>query len=67
MAMDTGQVGAVADETGDVILGHFGQLFLEEAFEACEYDAAFSGAVIVDDSELDVAVSFFYDCWLWDG
>lgn len=27
-----GEVGAVEDESGDVVFGHFGELFLEETF-----------------------------------
>jgi len=52
-------VGAVVDKPGYVILRHLRQLLLEDAFEAGKNDKAIMVAIIVDDPELDVAVSFF--------
>ena len=58
------QMSAVVNETRDVVLGHFRKLLLEQAFETCQDDHALSGAIVVDDSELDLTVSFLYNCGL---
>lgn len=55
---------AVVDETSDVIFGHLGKLFLKQAFETCEDDRTLSRAVVVDDSEFDLAFAFFQNCRL---
>ncbi len=52
-------VCAIVDETGDVVLGHFQELLLKQAFEARKDDHALSGAIVVDHAELDLPVSFF--------
>ena len=57
-----GEVGFVVDEAGDVVFGHFGELFLEDAFQACEDDVAFTRVVVVDYAELDYTVLLFDDC-----
>jgi hypothetical protein len=59
-----GQMITVVDEASDVVFGHFRELLLEQAFEASEGDHALFGAIIVDDSELDLAIPFFQDCRL---
>lgn len=56
-----GEVGAVVNQTRDVVFGHFGKLFLEDTFQTCEDDDRIAAVVVVDDSEFDLAVSFFLD------
>jgi hypothetical protein len=57
-------MSAVVDKTCNVIFGHFRELLLEQAFEARKNDPAVSGAVIVDNSKFNLAISFFYNCRL---
>jgi len=55
---------AIVDESGYVILGHLWELFLEDALQASQNDQAFTLVIVVDDSEFDLAISFFDDCGL---
>ena len=54
-------MGTVVYEAGDVVLGHLGQLFLEDAFQAREDDEALALVVVVDHSKLDLAIALFDD------
>jgi hypothetical protein len=59
----------IVDQPSDVILGHLGQLFLEDALEAGQDDCALPAAVVVDDAELDLAIALLDDGGLlgeWD-
>ncbi|KAH0357224.1 histone acetyltransferase, partial [Aureobasidium melanogenum] len=56
-----GKMSAIVDETGNVVLGHLRQLFLEDTFEAGQDDVALVVAIVVDSSELDLAVALFDD------
>ena len=58
-----GQMGAVVDETGDVVLGHLRQLFLKDTLEASQDDVALAIAIVVDSSELDLAIALLDDGW----
>ena len=49
----------IVDEPCYVVFRHFGELFLEDAFQASEDDAAFAATVVVDDSELDLVLALF--------
>lgn len=51
------QMRPVVDKPRNIVLGHLGQLFLENTFQACENDCALSPSIIVDDAELDVSFS----------
>lgn len=62
-----GQVGSVVDESRDVIFGHLGKLFLEDALQTGEYDEGFPVVVIVYHPKLDLAGSFFDDGGLVKG
>ena len=55
------QMGAVIHETGYVVLGHLGQLFLEDALEAGENDGALSAPVVVDDAEFNFTIALLND------
>lgn len=59
-----GQVGAVVDESSDVIFRHLGQLFLEDAFQACEDDEGLPLVVVVHNAELYFAVALLDDSGL---
>ncbi|KAL7357954.1 hypothetical protein ACKS0A_01850 [Histoplasma ohiense] len=58
------QVSAIVDETRDIVLGHFRQLLLKQALEACKDNGTLSGAIIVDHSELDLSIPLFQNCRL---
>lgn len=62
-----GEMGSIVDESRDVVFGHFGELLLKDAFEACEDDERFALVVIVDDTEFDFAVALFNDGGLSKG
>ena len=52
---------SVVYKAGDVVLGHFWELLLEDTFQAGEDDGALPLSVIVDDAELDLASSLLDD------
>ena len=52
------QVSAVVDEAGDIVLWHFRELFLEDAFQTREKDHGLAFVVIVDDSKFGLPTSF---------
>lgn len=54
-------MGPVIYQTGDVVLGHLGELFLEYAFQAGQDDQAFALIVVVDNPELDFSLAFLDD------
>lgn len=56
-----GQVGTVVDKARDVILGHLGELFLEDALQAGEDDEGLAIVVVVYYTELDFAGALFDD------
>ena len=51
-----GEMGFVIDEAGNIVFGHLGELLLEDAFQACEDDIAFSRIVVVNHAKLDYAI-----------
>jgi hypothetical protein len=55
---------AVVDKTRNVIFGHFGQLLLKQVFESCQDNGTLSGAIIIDNSKVDLRIAFFYNCRL---
>lgn len=57
-------MSAIIDETCDIIFGHFRKLLLKQAFETSENNPTLSSTIIIDSSEFDVAISFFYNCRL---
>lgn len=56
-----GEMGSIVDESRNVIFGHFGELLLKDAFEACENDEGFALVVVVDHPEFDFAIALFND------
>ena len=54
-------MGAIVHKPRYIILGHFGELFLENAFQAGEDNETFAGIVVVHHSELNLTGSLFYD------
>ena len=56
-----GEVCPIVDQSRYVVFGHFGELLLEDAFQASENDAAFAAAVVVHDLELDLVLALFDD------
>lgn len=60
------QMSTVIDKTRDIILEHFQELFLKQALEACKDNPTLSSAIIVDDLEFKLIISFFYNCRLWN-
>lgn len=56
-----GQMGSIVDESRDVVFGHFGELLLEDALEACEDDERLALVVIVDDAKLYFAIALLED------
>ena len=58
------QVRSVVDESRDIILGHLGQLFLENTLKTCEDNKGFPLIVVVHHPELDLAGPLFNDSWL---
>lgn len=53
---------AIVDQAGYVVLGHLGELFLEDTFESCEDDKTLSLVVVINHAEFDLAISFLDDC-----
>jgi hypothetical protein len=58
------QVGSIVDESRNIILGHFGELLLEDAFEASENDEGFALVIVVDHAEFDFAIALLDDSGL---
>jgi hypothetical protein len=52
-------MGPIVNKARNVILGHFGKLLLENAFQAGEDNEAIMGAIVVDNSEFDITAAFF--------
>lgn len=59
-------MSAIIDKPCNIIFGHLRQLLLENAFEAGEYHCAVGGAVIVDDTELNLALALLEYSSLYD-
>jgi hypothetical protein len=55
------QMCSVVHEARNIVLGHLGQLFLENALQACQDDGAFALPIVVDDSEFNLPIALFYD------
>lgn len=55
------EMRSVVDQSRYVVLGHLRQLLLEYTFQAGEDDEGFALVVVVDDTELYLAVPFFYN------
>jgi hypothetical protein len=55
------EMGSVVYQTGDIILGHLGELLLEDAFQTRHYNETFTFVIIVDHSEFDLAFALFDD------
>ena len=55
------EMRAIVDQSGDIVLGHLGQLFLEYALKTRQDDGALPAPIVVDHSELDLAISLFDD------
>ena len=58
-------MSSVVDKSRDVILGHLGQLLLEDAFEAGQNDHTLARVVVVDHPMCDVSVALLDDCGLF--
>jgi len=56
---------SVVDQPRNVILGHLGQLFLKDTFEAGQDDVGIPTAVVIDDSKLDLAIALLNDRGLY--
>lgn len=56
-----GQMGSIVDESRDVVLGHFGELLLEDALEAGKDDEGFALVIVVDHAEFDFAIALLED------
>lgn len=54
-------VRAVIDQARDIVLGHLGELLLKYAFQSCEDDGAVPLSIVVDDTELYLAVPLLDD------
>ena len=54
----------IVHKPGYVILGHFGELFLEDTFQTSQNDEAVARIIIVDDSEFDFSIALFDNGWL---
>jgi hypothetical protein len=62
------QMCPVVYEARDVVLGHLGQLFLENALQTRQDDGAFPPPVIIHDPELNLAIALLDDSrLLWKG
>lgn len=59
-----GQMGAIVDQPGYIVLRHLGKLLLEYAFEPRKDDKALALIVVVDHPELNLAIALFDHCWL---
>lgn len=57
-------MGPVIHQTGDVVLGHFRELFLKNAFQAGKDDQAFALIVVIYDPEFDLSVALLDHCGL---
>ena len=55
----------IVHKPGDVILRHFGELFLEYTLQSSQYDEAVARIVVVDDSEFDFSIALFDNRWLY--
>lgn len=51
-------MGSVIDKTRNVVLGHLGQLLLEDALEVGQDDETLAFVIVVDNAELDFAIAF---------
>lgn len=56
-----GQMGSIVDESRDVVLGHFGELLLEDTFEAGKNNEGLALVVVVDHAEFDFAIALLED------
>lgn len=56
-----GQMGSIVDESRNIVLGHFGELLLEDALEAGEDDEGFALVIVVDNAKFDFAIALFED------
>lgn len=54
-------MGSIVDESRDVVLGHFGELLLEDALEAGEDDEGFALVIVVDYAKFDFAIALLED------
>ena len=54
-----GKVIIVIDKTSNVIFGHLWELLSKQAFEPCKDNHIIPGTIIVDNSEFNLAISFF--------
>lgn len=52
---------SVINEAGDVVLGHFWELLLEDAFQAGQDDEALVRPIVADHAELDITPALFED------
>lgn len=53
------QMRPIVDQPRDIVLGHFGQLLLEDALQPRKDDKTIMGTIVVDHPELDIASTFF--------
>lgn len=58
------QVRPIVYEAGYIVLGHLGELLLEDTLEAGKDDVRVVATVIIDDSKLNLAISLLDDCRL---
>jgi hypothetical protein len=49
----------IIDQSSNIVLGHFWELFLEDAFQSGENDKTVAGTIIIDYSELNLASALF--------
>ena len=61
-----GQMSAIVNKSGNVILRHLWELFLKDALETGENYEGFALVVVVDYSEFDLAIALFDDGRLRD-
>jgi hypothetical protein len=53
------QMRSIIHESSDIVLWHFGQLFLEDTFQAREDNETVVRSVIIHYAELDISTAFF--------
>ena len=57
-------MGPIVYKSGNVVLRHFGKLFLKDTFETCEDDKTLAPIVVIDNSKFNFAITLLNDCRL---
>lgn len=57
-------MGPIVHQTSNVVFGHFGKLFLEDAFQTGQDDEVLTLVIIINHSEFNLSIALFDYCRL---